>query len=367
MNLKLGRRMKINLRFRRRTPPGAMPGTVAVDPQGARPVVRVMAYGPDELEEREVDDLDSLAKLVGRSPVTWVDVQGLGDAETITRLGEIFQLHPLALEDVVNTHQRPKVEDYGQFLFIVVRMIVPGERLDTEQVSLFLGRNFVVTFQERPGDCLDPVRKRLRQARGRVRNAGADYLAYALLDAVVDAYFPAMEQYGEWLDTLDAEISAQPGSDVVVRVHQMRNDLLMLRRAIWPFRDDIGGLVREPNPLVSEETRVFLRDCYDHTVQIIDLVETSREMCSDLRDYYLSTVNNRMSEVMKVLTIMATIFIPLGFIAGLYGMNFDPEASAWNMPELGWSFGYPFALGLMAAVAGGQLWYFWRRGWLGRS
>jgi magnesium transporter len=367
MNLKLGRRMKINLRFRRRTPPGAMPGTVAVDPQGARPVVRVMAYGPDELEEREVDDLDSLAKLVGRSPVTWVDVQGLGDAETITRLGEIFQLHPLALEDVVNTHQRPKVEDYGQFLFVVVRMIVPGERLDTEQVSLFLGANFVITFQERPGDCLDPVRKRLRQATGRVRSAGADYLAYALLDAVVDAYFPAMEQYGEWLDTLDTEISAQPGSNVVVRVHQMRNDLLMLRRAIWPFRDDIGGLVREPNPLVSEETRVFLRDCYDHTVQIIDLVETSREMCSDLRDYYLSTVNNRMSEVMKVLTIMATIFIPLGFIAGVYGMNFDPGASGWNMPELGWSFGYPFALGLMAAVAGGQLWYFWRRGWLGRS
>ncbi len=367
MNLKLGRRMKINLRFRRRTPPGAMPGTVAVDPQGARPVVRVIAYGPDELEEREVDGLDSLAKLVGRSPVTWVDVQGLGDAETITRLGEIFQLHPLALEDAVNTHQRPKVEEYGQFLFIVVRMIVPGERLDTEQVSLFLGRNFVFTFQERPGDCLDPVRRRLRQATGRVRSAGADYLAYALLDAVVDAYFPAMEQYGEWLDSLDAEISAQPGSDVVVRVHQMRNDLLMLRRAIWPFRDDIGTLVREPNPLVSEETRVFLRDCYDHTVQIIDLVETSREMCSDLRDYYLSMVNNRMSEVMKVLTIMATIFIPLGFIAGVYGMNFDPGASGWNMPELRWSFGYPFALGLMAAVAGGQLWYFWRRGWLGRS
>ena len=367
MNLKLGKHMRINLDFRRRTPPGTAPGTVAVDPQGARPVVRVMTYGPDELEEKEVDDLDSLAKLVGRLPVTWVDVQGLGDAETITRLGQILQLHPLALEDAVNTHQRPKVEDYGQFLFIVVRMIVPGQRLDTEQVSLFLGKDFVVTFQERPGDCLDPIRKRLRQAKGRVRNAGADYLAYALLDAVVDAYFPAMEQYGEWLDSLDAEISAQPGSDVVVRVHQMRNDLLMLRRAIWPFRDDIGTLVREPNPLVSEETRVFLRDCYDHTVQIIDLVETSREMCSDLRDYYLSTVNNRMSEVMKVLTIMATIFIPLGFIAGVYGMNFDPEASGWNMPELGWSFGYPFALGLMAAVAGGQLWYFWRRGWLRRS
>jgi magnesium transporter len=367
MNLNLTKRMRINLRFRRRTPPGTAPGTVAVDPQAARPIVRVITYGVDEFEEKEVEDLDSLGELVGRSPVTWVDVQGLGDAQTITRLGEIFQLHPLALEDAVNTHQRPKVDDYGQFLFIVLRMIVPGQRLDTEQVSLFLGPNFVLTFQERPGDCLDPVRKRLRQAKGRVRSGGADYLAYALLDAVVDAYFPAMEQYGECLDRLDAEISAQPGPDVVVRVHQMRNDLLMLRRAIWPLRDDIGTLVREPNPLVSEETRVYLRDCYDHTVQIIDLVETSREMCSDLRDYYLSMVNNRMSEVMKVLTIIATIFIPLSFIAGVYGMNFDPDVSGWNMPELRWSFGYLFALGLMAAVVAGQLFYFWRRGWLRRS
>ena len=367
MNLTLGKRIKINLRFRRRTSPGAMPGTVAVDPEAARPVVRVISYGPDHLEEKEVEDLDSLAKLVGQSPVTWVDVQGLGDADTITRLGEIFQLHPLALEDVVNTHQRPKVEDYGQYLFIVIRMMAVGERLDTEQVSLFLGPNFVLTFQERPGDCLDPVRTRLRQLKGRIRNAGADYLAYALLDAVVDAYFPALEQYGEWLDSLDEEISAKPAPGVVVRVHQMRNDLLMLRRAIWPFRDDIGELVREPNPLVSEETRVFLRDCYDHTVQIIDLVETSREMCSDLREYYLSTVNNRMSETMKVLTIMATIFIPLSFIAGLYGMNFDPNASAWNMPELRWPFGYLLALGLMAGVAGSQLLYFWRRGWLRRT
>ena len=364
MNVPLVKRMRIDLRFRRRTRPGAIPGTVAVDPEAAHPVVRVISYGPDDLEEKVVDDLRGLVKLVGQRPVTWVDVQGLGDARTITRLGEIFELHPLALEDVVNTHQRAKVEDYGQYLFIVARMIASGDRVDTEQVSLFLGSNFVLTFQERPGDCLDAVRKRLQQSKGRIRQGGADYLAYALLDAVVDAYFPILEQYGESLDRLDAEISDQPAPDTVARVHQMRSDLLLLRRAIWPFREDIGELVREPNPLIAEETRVFLRDCYDHSFQIIDLVETCREMCSDLRDYYLSAVNNRMSEIMKVLTIMATIFIPLGFIAGLYGMNFDPDTSTWNMPELRWPFGYLFALALMALVAGGQLFYFWRRGWL---
>jgi len=367
MNVRLGRRMRVNLRFRRRTPPGTTPGTVKTDPEAERPVIRVISFGPDDLKEEETEDLDALSGLVGKRPVTWVDVQGLGDAKTIRRLGEIFHLHPLALEDVVNTHQRAKVEDYDEHLFVVVRMLTEGEQLDTEQMSLFVGPNFVLTFQERAGDRLGPVRRRLRQGKGRIRQLGADYLAYALLDAVVDAYFPVLEQYGEALDALDAQISTRPSPDTVIQVHQMRSDLLLLRRAIWPFRDGIGELLRDSSPLISEETRFYLRDCYDHTLQIIDLVETCREMCSDLRDYYLSAVSNRMGEVMKVLTIMATIFIPLSFIAGVYGMNFDTHVSAWNMPELRWPLGYPLALGLMAAVAGAQLWYFWRRGWLGRD
>ncbi|MFH1265097.1 MAG: magnesium/cobalt transporter CorA [Planctomycetota bacterium] len=366
MVLTFGKRLKIHLRFRRRTLPGSVPGTVAVDPEANRPVVRVIRYGPDNLEEKEVADLDSVGKLVDRQSVTWVDVQGLGDAATITRLGEIFNLHPLALEDVVNTHQRAKVEEYGEHLFIVARMLTGGEQLNAEQVSVFIGANFVLTFQEKPEDCLDPVRKRLRKSGGRIRQLGADYLAYALLDAIVDAYFPVLEQYGEALDRLDDEISTRPSPGTVARIHQMRGDLLLLRRAIWPLRDDVGELLRAENPLVSQETRLFLRDCYDHTFQIIDLVDTCREMCADLREYYLSTVNNRMSEIMKLLTIMATIFIPLSFIAGVYGMNFDPDASPLNMPELRWTFGYPLALGLMAGVAGSQLLYFWRRGWLRR-
>jgi magnesium transporter len=367
MSLKLAKRMRINLRFRRRTPPGATPGTVAVDPAAPRPTIRVIRYGPDTFQETRIDNLDGLDQLPGRVPVMWIDVQGLGHAETITRLGEIFNLHPLALEDVVNTHQRAKVDDYGEHLFIVARMLTRSDHLDSEQLSLFLGANVVLTFQEKPGDCFEPVRERLRKAKGRIRSEGTDYLAYALLDAVVDAYYPILEQYGDSLDRLDEEISAQAPPDTIARLHQTRSDLLLLRRAIWPFREGLGQLAREPHPLISSSTRLFLRDCHDHAVQIIDLVEICREMCADLRDYYLSAINNRMSEIMKVLTIMATIFIPLGFLAGLYGMNFDPEVSAWNMPELRWPFGYPLALGVMVLVAGSQIWYFWRRGWLGRK
>jgi magnesium transporter len=364
MSVKLKRLASVGRRFRRRTLPGATPGTVAVDPQAARPVLHVISYGPGDFEEQAIDELSALVALVGQQPVTWVDVQGLGDAETITKLGEIFALHPLTLEDVVNTHQRAKVEDYGEYLFLVARMLAAGQQLASEQISMFLGANFVLTFQEKLGDCLDPVRQRLRKGKGRIRKLGPDYLAYAILDAVVDAYFPVLENYGEQLDRLDDEISSQPARETFGQIHDLRADLLLLRRAVWPLREEVGGLARESNPLISDETRVFLRDCYDHTVQIIELVEACREMCSDLREYYLSALNTRMSEVMKVLTVMATIFIPLGFIAAVYGMNFDPAVSAWNMPELRWPHGYPFALGLMAAVAAGLLLFFWRRGWL---
>jgi magnesium transporter len=359
-------RRRLRLGFRRRTQPGALPGTVVADPRAPAPTIRVLSYGPEDFSEEQPTQVASLAAARGQRPVTWIDVQGLGDADLIEELGRQFGLHPLALEDVVNTHQRPKVEDYGDHLFIVARMLVSGERSRTEQVSMFLGKDFVITFQEQAGDCLEPVRMRIRGAKGRIRRAGPDYLAYAILDAVVDAYFPVLQHYGEWLDALDDEVSSRPTPETIVGIHDLRAHLLMLRRAIWPLRDEVGELVRETNPLISDETCVFLRDCYDHTLQIIDLVETCREMCSDLREYYLSTINNRMSEVMKVLTIIATVFIPMSFIAGVYGMNFNTGASAWNMPELRWSLGYPFALGLMAAIAAALLAYFWRRGWIGR-
>ncbi|MGH7962721.1 MAG: magnesium/cobalt transporter CorA, partial [Candidatus Binatia bacterium] len=353
-------------RMRRRTPPGTPPGTLIVDPEAPQPVIHVVAYGPQDVTEQDLADPRQVRDFLGKWPVTWVNVEGLGNAETISQLGEIFGLHRLALEDVINVHQRAKVEPYGEHYFVVTRMAKLNESLETEQLSLFVGKDFVVTFQEGyPGDCLEPVRERVRHKRGRIRDAGFDYLAYALLDAVVDCYFPVLEEYGERLETLEDAIIAQSDRDTIAHVHAIKRDLLTLRRILWPQREALNALLRDETPLLTPETRLYLRDCYDHTVQLIDLVEAYRELASDLTDIYLSSVSNRTSEIMRVLTVITTIFIPLTFIAGIYGMNFNSEASPWNMPELNWYWGYPFSLALMGVVVVAQLFFFWRKGWLG--
>ena len=349
----------------RRAPPGAPPGTLIADPEAAPSHVRVMSYGPHELREKEAEEPSSLPGYLEKWPVTWVNVTGLGDLKTVRQIGESFGLHMLALEDVVNVHQRSKVEHYGTYDFIVSRAARRSEHLETGQVSLFLGKNFVITFLEQEEPLLEPVRERLRKGSAQVRSGGPDYLAYAILDALLDSYFPLLEDLGERLELLEDEVVLRPGPAVVARIHEAKRDLLTIRRAVWPQRDALGILYRDPSTLVAAETRLFLRDCYDHTVQIVDLIETYREMASGMMDVYLSSVSNRMNEVMKVLTIIATIFIPLSFIASLYGMNFNTEASRWNMPELGWRYGYLFALGVMALMAGGMLLYFRRKGWLG--
>jgi len=261
--------------------------------------------------------------------------------------------------------QRPKVERYEDCLFLVARMMSLGERLDSEQISIYLGSGFVLTFQERVGDCLDPVRHRIREGAGRIRSQGADYLAYALLDAVIDHYFPVLEELGERLEALEDEVLRHPSPAVISRIHAAKRDLLALRRVVWPQRESLHWLLREPIPLLAEDTRLHLRDCYDHVAHVMDMVETFRELASGLVDAYQSSLSNRMNEVMKVLTIIATIFIPLSFLAGLYGMNFSAESSPWNMPELRFYFGYPLALALMAVVAGVMLIYFRRKGWIG--
>lgn len=352
--------------FRRRTPPGAPPGTLITDPSAPRPMMTVLAYGPHEFVEQSVSDPQQIRDFLGKWPVVWINVEGIGDAATITKLGELFGLHRLALEDVLHTHQRPKVEQYGDHLFIVTRMARTGDQLETEQLSLFLGKNFVLTFQEgAPGDCLDPIRERIRKKGGRIREAGLDYLAYALLDAVVDAYFPILEQFGDQLGELEDEIVRKSLPGTIARIYAIKRNLLTLRRAIWPQRETLGALLREETPRISSETRIYLRDCYDHVTQIIDLVETYRELGADLTDIYLSSVSNRTNEIMRVLTVITTIFIPLTFIVGIYGMNFNTEISPWNMPELNWHWGYPFVLLLMFSIAVGQLVFFRRRGWLG--
>lgn len=346
--------------------PGTAPGTLHI-PQDARPtVLHAIAYHGDDFIEKELDRPEEVEQLLGEWPVVWLNVAGLGDADAIARLGEIFKLHPLALEDVVHLHQRAKVEQYGDRLFIVARMAEYNQALDTEQLSIFVGEKFVLTFIEDPGDCFESVRSRLRGG-GRLREAGPGYLAYSLLDAVVDSYFPVVESYAERLDRLEDRVIARPSRRAIAEIHAAKHDLRSLRRVVWPLREAVNSLVRDPSPHIDDETRVHLRDCYDHLVQIIDLVETYRELCSDLTDLYLSSLSNRMNEVIKVLTIIATIFMPLGFITGLYGMNFHTERSPWNMPELDWRYGYPFALGLMVLTVLAMLWYFRRKGWIGNG
>lgn len=351
--------------FRRRTAPGESPGTFVTNPESPKPEIHVIRYDTDELTEVTIEDVRDLPPLLEQAGVIWVNVYGLGDAAIIQQLGEIFDVHKLALEDVVHVHQRAKVEEYEEHLFIVCRMVsLKNKRLETEQLSMFLGSNFVLTFQERLGDCLEPVRERIRKKRGRIRNVGADYLAYALIDAILDGYFPVLEGYGNRLDEIEGQVVAEAGNEAIAAIHRIRGDLLVLRKTIWPHREAVNTLLRDVHPLIHADTLLYLRDCYDHTVQIIDVTETYREVCSDLRDFHFSQVSQRTNDVMRVLTIIATIFIPLSFVAGLYGMNFDPEASPWNMPELKWRYGYPFALTVMASMTVGLLVFFWKRGWI---
>jgi magnesium transporter len=349
--------------FRRRAPAGTAPGTLTSHPDAAPPVIRVMGYGPDGFEELEVATADELAALRGRWPVLWVNVDGVGDAGSIAAIGEIFTLHRLALEDVINVHQRPKVEEYADYLFAVTRMASLEERVDTEQISLFLGEGWVVTFQERAGDCWDLVRERLRLGRGRIRTEGPDYLFYALMDAVVDHFYPILEEFAARIEVLEEEVIEAPRKELVPAIHAARRDLIALRHTMWPMRDAVGQLYRDESRFITQGTRLYLRDSYDHTIQIIDLLENFREMASALMEVYLSSINQRMNEVMKVLTIIATIFIPLTFIAGIYGMNFDPDASPWNMPELGWYWGYPAIMLVMLSIALGLLGFFRWKGW----
>lgn len=352
------------LRFHRETRPGAAPGTVQVAPGAVPTEVRVLAYSGDRLTESKVDSLERLPAIVASHDITWIDVAGLGDGSTLRRLGELFSLHPLAQEDVVNVHQRAKVEPYDDLIFLVARMPDRIEdRFETEQLSIFLRRNLVITFQERPGDGFDPIRDRFRRGLGRTRTAGADYLVYALLDSVIDSYFPVLDRLGDQLDQLEDDLSAKPEAGALSRVHSLRHELLLVRRAIRPHRDALLELVRLHTDLLKPETLVFLRDCADHSIQLIELVEVYREICTDLRDLQLSLLSNRMNDVMKTLTLIATIFMPLNFIAAVYGMNFD-RSSPFNMPELGWRFGYPVALTLMVGVGLGMLLWFRRRGWV---
>ncbi|OGQ93102.1 MAG: magnesium and cobalt transport protein CorA [Deltaproteobacteria bacterium RIFOXYA12_FULL_61_11] len=344
------------------------PGTISPPQDAHPPRLQVLAYDATCVTERDLDSVAALQAFRTGSQLLWVNIEGVGDAATFKALGDLFGLHSLALEDVVNLHQRPKAEEYGDYAYVVLQMPTNEESLSLEQLSLFFGKDFVITIQEGlPGDCLEPVRHRIRNAPigGRLRTSGADYLAYAVMDAIIDSYFPVTERLDARLEHLEEQVVAPAAEGTVAELHAVRHDLQMLRRILAASREAISKLERGETGPVSEATLPFFRDCHDHTAQLLDAVETLRELSAGLLDLHLAGVSNRMNEAMKMLTLIATIFIPLSFIASLYGMNFDRSASPWNMPELEWYLGYPFALTLMLLTVLGFLWYFRHRGWLG--
>jgi magnesium transporter len=352
--------------FKRRHTPGTSPGTLTRGEPSAEPVrMRLAQYDLETLHEYELARSQDLP-VPQAGQTLWLDMEG-HDADVIAELGQRLAIHPLALEDVVNVGQRPKIEQYGDALFAVVDHFFTDKHsgnLVKEQVSIILQPGFVLSVRERPSDLFEPVRLRLRSGTPRIRGGGPGYLMYALIDTVVDHLFPVLEAIGDQIEEVETSLLDTATPDDLNALHLVRRELLLIRKSTWPLRDMVNGLQRSETALVSDETRLYLRDVADHAIVAVDIVETLREMVSSLMDLYLSSVSNRMNEVMKVLTIIATIFIPLGFIAGLYGMNFDPAVSPYNMPELGWYWGYPAALVVMAAVAAALLVFFRRRGWI---
>jgi len=342
---------------------GLAPGTlihIGTQKMG-EPKITILDYDENQFHEREVKAIEECFIFKDQPTVTWINIDGLHQTEILEKLGECYGLHPLVLEDILNTEQRPKMEDYGEYLYVVVKMLHDkGKKgqVEAEQVSLIVGPNFVFSFQESGGDVFEPIRERIRNGKGRVRKMGADYLAYSLLDAIVDYYFVILEKLGERVEFLEEELVTNPKTQTLQEIHHLKSEMIFLRKAVWPLREVIGALERGESPLIQKATSLYLRDVYDHTIQAIDTVETFRDMVSGMLDIYLSSVSNRLNAVMKVLTIIATIFMPLTFLAGVYGMNFR------HMPELEWRWGYPLVWAVMIGIGAVMLIYFRRRKWL---
>jgi magnesium transporter len=349
---------------KRSTKAGLPPGTpVHVgEKKGGRTKITILDYDEAHFQEVETRTVDECLPFRDKPTVTWINVDGVHEIEILEKLGSCFGLHPLVLEDIANTDQRPKMEDHGDYIYTVLKMLSYNEKkreIVIEQVSLVLGPNFLISFQEeRGGDVFGPVREQIRSGKGRIRKLGADYLAYALIDLIVDNYFMILEKLGERIEFLEEELVTNPRSETLQTLHDLKREMIFLRKSVWPLREVIGGLERGESPLIKESTGIYLRDVYDHTIQVIDAVETLRDMLSGMLDIYLSSISNRMNEIMKVLTIIATIFIPLTFVAGVYGMNFR------YMPEIGWQWGYPLILVVMAAIGVTMIVYFRRKKWL---
>lgn len=351
-------------RTKRSNKVGLPPGTlIHIGEKGtAEPKVTVIDYDEATFQEREVKTVEECFPFRDKPTVTWINVDAVHQIEIIEKLGHCFGFHPLVLEDILNTVQRPKMEIYGDYIYIVLKMLHggdPNHPIEVEQVSLILGSNFVISFQEgKEGDVFNPVRERVRSGKGLIRKMGPDYLAYSLLDTIVDNYFLILERLGEAVELLEEELMTHPDHRTLQEIQKFRNEMISVRRAVWPLREVVSSLERRESPLIKETTEIYLRDVYDHTVQVMDALETYREMLSGMLDIYLSSISNRLNSVMKVLTIIATIFMPLTFIAGIYGMNFK------YMPELEWRWGYPAIWLMIAGIGISMLIYFKRKKWL---
>ncbi len=359
-----GRKKVIDFNY---STPGTLPGALNIPDDALPTELYLIDYSSSAVHTATIDHPRECEVLCRPKSVTWLDARGLGSEATLLQIGQTFDLHPLMLEDIVNVPHRPKVDFYDDKILIIMQMVQPkktGSGVGSEQVSFVMGNDFLVTFQEEPEwDSFNPVRDRIQRGTGTIRAQGADYLAYALMDTIVDSFFPVLEAMGETLEDLEEEVVANPTNATIKKIHRMRRALMKLRRYIWPQRSVINSLIRDSDALISQEVRVYLQDVYDHIVQVVDIIENYREIASSLMDVYLSSINNRMNEVMKLLTVISSIFIPLTFIAGVYGMNFNTERSPFNMPELEWYWGYVICLAVMALIAILQIYFFWKRGW----
>jgi len=340
-------------------PPGAIVHIGEKKVEKAR--ISIIDYDETQFQEKEAKTVEECFPFKDRPTVTWINIDGLHQLGIIEKLGKYFSIHPLILEDIVNTGQRPKVEDLEYYIFIVLKMLYYDDEHDeikSEQVSLVLGPNFVISFQESEGDVFNPIRERIRNAKGRIRKMASDYLLHALIDAVVDNYFIILEKLGEKIESLEEELVKNPTTQTLQQIHSLKGELIFLRKSVWPLREAISALERGESSLIQTTTLIYLRDVYDHTIQVIDTVETYRDIVSGMLDTYLSSISNRMNEIMKVLTIIATIFIPLTFIAGIYGMNFK------YMPEIEWHWGYFTILIIMAVIVFSMILYFRKKKWI---
>ena len=323
--------------------------------------ISILNYDETQLHEKAVTTIEECFSFKDKPNVTWIDIDGVHELEILEKLGNCFGLHPLVLEDVLNTDQRPKIEDYGDYTYIVLKMISYNDKTNetiAEQMSLIIGSKFIISFQEKHGDVFDPVRERIRSDKGQIRKLGADYLAYSLIDTIVDNYFVIVEKLGERIEDVEEELVTNPTSQTLQSIHNLKKEMMFLRKSVWPLREVVNSLAREESALIKETTLIYFRDVYDHTIQVVDTIETLREMLSGMLDIYLSSISNRMNAVMKVLTIVATIFIPLTFVVGIYGMNFK------YMPELEWHWGYYTVWIIMVLIGVLMLIYFKKKKWL---